>query len=361
MADNRWIKLRAEMFDDDKIKIMQAMPEGDSLIVIWIRMLFLAEASNAEGCLMISDSLPYSEEMLATVLNKPLSVIRLAIKTFETFGMVKVENERIRIQSYAENQNEKSQDIREYNRLKKAESRKRAKQKCLGVSNPEVIDQENCAVDKLAIRQDYVNDKSMTGQEKMSMTSQGQVKNEEKEKAKEKERSKEKESEREKGDVSSDEDTLSGSQREPELEAPKKIAYQQIMEDYNQICTALPPICAITDERRRQIRALMNGMDRDRILPDKSVYERLHTIFQKAQDSDFLSGRDGCWTGCAFDWLIKKKNALKVLEGTYTNKWGRVYLAEKKPTNRFCDFSQRNYDCRKIEKQLLSGRRTALP
>ena len=194
MADNRWIKLRTEMFDDDKIKIIQAMPEGDSLIVIWIRMLILAEASNAEGCLMISDSLPYSEEMLATVFNKSLSVIRLAVKTFEAFGMVKVENGGIRIQSFAEDQNEKSQDIREYNRLKKAESRKRAKQKCLGMSNPEEIDQESCVEDKLITSQDYVIDQSRTSQEKCqgqvndrSMTSQGQVNDQEKEKAKEKE------------------------------------------------------------------------------------------------------------------------------------------------------------------------------
>lgn len=356
MADNRCIKLRATMFDDDKIKIIQSMPEGDSLIVIWIRMLILAEASNAEGCLMVSDSLPYSEEMLATVFNKSLSIIRLAVKTFETFGMVKVENEGIYIQNFAGNQNEKSQDIREYNRLKKAESRERAKQKRLGMSSSEKIDQENCAEDKSITSQDYVKDKSMTSQEKC----QGQVNDQEKEKAKEKEREeKERTKEREKekeDDVSSDEDTLSVSLREPDFESSKKIAYQRIMEDYNRTCTALPSIRAITEERKTQIRALMNGMDRDQILPDKSVYERLHNIFQNAQDSDFLSGRDGCWAGCAFDWLIKKKNALKVLEGTYANKSGRAHLAEKKQTNRFTDFSQRNYseqDYRKMEEALL--------
>lgn len=356
MADNRCIKLRATMFDDDKIKIIQSMPEGDSLIVIWIRMLILAEASNAEGCLMVSDSLPYSEEMLATVFNKSLSIIRLAVKTFETFGMVKVENEGIYIQNFAGNQNEKSQDIREYNRLKKAESRERAKQKRLGMSSSEKIDQENCAEDKSITSQDYVKDKSMTSQEKC----QGQVNDQEKEKAKEKEREeKERTKEREKekeDDVSSDEDTLSVSLREPDFELSKKIAYQRIMEDYNRTCTALPSIRAITEERKTQIRALMNGMDRDQILPDKSVYERLHSIFQNAQDSDFLSGRDGCWAGCAFDWLIKKKNALKVLEGTYANKSGRTHLTEKKPANRFTDFSQRNYseqDYRKMEEALL--------
>ncbi len=365
MADNRCIKLRTTMFDDDKIKIIQSMPEGDSLIVIWIRMLILAGSSNAEGCLMVSDSLPYSEEMLATVFNKSLSIIRLAVKTFETFGMVKVENEGIYIQGFVENRNEKSQDIREYNRLKKAESRERAKQKYLGMSSSGKIDRENFVEDKSMTSQGYVKEESKTGQEKMSktcqeemsMTGQGQVNDQEKEKAKEKERTKEKEREREKGDVSSDEDTLSVSLREPDLESSKKIAYQRIMEDYNRTCATLPSIRAITEERKTRIRALMNGMDRDQILPDKSVYERLHSIFQKAQESDFLSGRDGHWTGCAFDWLIKKTNALKVLEGTYANKSGGTHPAEKRPTNRFAGFPQRKYseqDYREMEEALLS-------
>jgi hypothetical protein len=39
-----------------------------------------------------------------------------------------------------------------------------------------------------------------------------------------------------------------------------------------------------------------------------------------AQASDFLSGRNGKWTGCNFDWLINENNMVKVLEGNYENK-----------------------------------------
>ena len=28
------------MFDDEKIKIIQSMPEGDALLVIWIRLIY---------------------------------------------------------------------------------------------------------------------------------------------------------------------------------------------------------------------------------------------------------------------------------------------------------------------------------
>lgn len=104
MGKVKWIMLKTEMFDDEKIKIIQAMPEGDALIVIWIRLLLLAGISNADGYLMISDNLPYTEEMLATIFNKPLSIIRLALKTFETFGMLETNKEGIFIQNFSENQ-----------------------------------------------------------------------------------------------------------------------------------------------------------------------------------------------------------------------------------------------------------------
>ena len=39
-----------------------------------------------------------------------------------------------------------------------------------------------------------------------------------------------------------------------------------------------------------------------------------------AEDSDFLSGRNGKWTSCNFDWLINENNMVKVLEGNYKNK-----------------------------------------
>lgn len=49
MAEINWIKLRVDMFDDDKIKIIQSMPEGDAILVVWIRILALAGKCNAKG------------------------------------------------------------------------------------------------------------------------------------------------------------------------------------------------------------------------------------------------------------------------------------------------------------------------
>ena len=49
MAEMQWIKLRIDMFDDEKIKIIQSMPEGDSILVVWIRLIALAGKCNTDG------------------------------------------------------------------------------------------------------------------------------------------------------------------------------------------------------------------------------------------------------------------------------------------------------------------------
>lgn len=286
MADIKWIKLKVGMFNDDRIKVIQAMPEGDALIVIWIRMLILAGISNAEGYLMISENLPYTEDMLATIFNKPLSVVRLALKTFETFGMVEACNEGIFITDFAAEQGEKMQDIREYNRIKKEESRERAKQKRLEMSLAGKIDS-----------QENVIDKSRTSQGNMS-TCQGT-------------------------DIEEDKDIIINNnipQNPPDLGGkPERLDYEQIAALYNTTCKDLPKVRGLSDERKRKIKTLLNALNKAKVLMELGAYERLEYIFRLADESDFLSGRSKANQWCGFDWLINAKNALKVIEGNYKN------------------------------------------
>ena len=314
MADIKWIKLKVGMFNDDRIKVIQAMPEGDALIVIWIRMLILAGISNAEGYLMISENLPYTEDMLSTIFNKPLSVVRLALKTFETFGMVEACNEGIFITDFAAEQGEKMQDIREYNRIKKAESRERARQRLLGMTGqgqgrmpmacPEKVN------DVSMTGQENVIDMSMTSQGNMSMTCQGQV------------------SDKSMTCLLINISIINNTpQNPPDFGAQSRAApldYERIALLYNTTCKDLPKVRGISDERRRKIRTLLNSLDKAKVLKGIGPYERLEYIFRLADESDFLSGRVQANLWCGFDWLINAKNALKVIEGNYKNIGGAV-------------------------------------
>jgi len=34
----QWIKITTDIFDDEKIQLIESMPEGDTLIVIWFKI-----------------------------------------------------------------------------------------------------------------------------------------------------------------------------------------------------------------------------------------------------------------------------------------------------------------------------------
>ena len=126
MAEIRWIKLRIDMFDDEKIKIIQSMPEGDAILVIWIRIIALAGKCNAGGLVLVEDEFPYTDEMLSVIFGKPLATVRLALKTFEKFRMIESTEKGLYITNFDKHQNIEGMDkIREQNRIRK--QRERAK------------------------------------------------------------------------------------------------------------------------------------------------------------------------------------------------------------------------------------------
>ncbi len=128
MAEVKWIKLNVDMFDDEKIKIIQAMPDGDSLLVVWIKLITLAGKTNDGGYIYISDNIPYTEEMLAVIMNKPLTTIRLALQTFTNLNMLDNDTKGIYLVNFDKHQSlDKLEKIKEQNRERKR--LQRAKQK----------------------------------------------------------------------------------------------------------------------------------------------------------------------------------------------------------------------------------------
>ena len=131
MAEIKWIKITTSIFDDEAIKVIEQMPEGDAILVIWFKLLVQAGIINDSGLVYFKKDIPYTEDMLAIVFHKPITLIRLALTTFEKFGMIEIsDNRTILIRNWEKHQNIETLDIiREQTR--KRVKKYREKQKLL--------------------------------------------------------------------------------------------------------------------------------------------------------------------------------------------------------------------------------------
>lgn len=134
MADVKWIKIVTDIFDDEKMLLIDGLPEHDGIIVIWFKLLCLAGKQNNGGVFMLNDKIPYTDEMLATIFRRPIATVRLALKTFENFGMIEVVNNAIAIPNWEKHQSlDKLEQAKEKNRQRVAAHRE--KQKLLASCN----------------------------------------------------------------------------------------------------------------------------------------------------------------------------------------------------------------------------------
>src|SRR5690625_3288762 len=91
MSTVKWIRLTLSMFDDEKIKLIEQMPDADTILMIWIKLLVQAGKVNASGSIFLNENIPYTDEMLATIFDRPISTVRLALDTFKQFGMIEID------------------------------------------------------------------------------------------------------------------------------------------------------------------------------------------------------------------------------------------------------------------------------
>lgn len=134
LAEVKWIKITTDIFDDEKILLIESLPERDSLLVIWFKLLCMAGRQNNSGVFMLNDRIAYTDEMLATIFRRPLNTVRLALTTFESYGMIEIIDNVITIPKWEKHQNiDGMEKIKEQNRARVAKHR--AKQKLLANSN----------------------------------------------------------------------------------------------------------------------------------------------------------------------------------------------------------------------------------
>lgn len=261
MADVKWIKITTDIFDDEKILLIESMPDADALIVIWFKLLCLAGKQNNSGVFLMNERIPYTDRMLATIFRRKESTVELALKTFEQFGMIERIENVITIPNWSKHQNldkieRNNAYMREYMRKRREEQKLLASGKlnCKLNSKPNVnvADKEE---DKKRIKKDL--------------------------------------------EISSREDMSA--------EVEPKPSYDSVKDSFNDLCPSFNPVRSLSSIREEKLNKLFENYS----------VEDFSEAFRNAENSDYLKGANERGWKADFDWLIEEKNFAKVLENRY--------------------------------------------
>lgn len=256
MADVKWIKVTTDIFDNRKIKQIESMPDGDVIIVIWFKLLCLAGMTNDDGLIYLTDEIPFNSETLSTEFNKPLNTVKLALSTFEKFGMIEIIDDFIKLSNWEKYQNvDGLEKIREQNRLRKQRQRDREKQKRL---------------------EGHV---TVTGSHATDIEEDIDI------------------------DIDIDSTTPSTTQQ---------TFRSKVVESWNTLEEPIAKIQSINSGtvRYNSLKARVSEQGEDNIL--KAI--------ENIRSSSFLKGKNDRGWIITFDWFIKPNNFVKVLEGNYLDK-----------------------------------------
>ena len=271
-SDVKWIKITTDIFDDEKILLIESLPDSYAIITVWFKLLCLAGKQNNSGVFMMGQ-MPYTDTMLATIFRMKETTVKMALEVFANFGMVEIIDGVITIPNW-----NKHQTLDAYEKKKER--------------------------DRLYQQERRANQRALIGKSSdTSPDSSSYVAISEEDKEKEKE-------------IEIDKlDTRVKERNES----------QHIVDLYNSICVSFPSVRSLSTARKKAINARLK----------QYTVDDFKQCFENAEASSFLKGgNDRNWTA-TFDWLIKDSNMAKVLDGNYADKSGKGGLGNSFDTNDF--------------------------
>ena len=285
-SDVKWIKICSDIFDDEKIMLIENLPSADSIIVIWFKLLCLAGKNNNSGVFILNDKIAYTDEMLATVFRRDINTVRLALKTFENYGMIEIVSGVYTIPNWGKYQNlDKIEQKSQYMRNYMQEYRKKQKDKIERKTNSKLYSKINS---KANVSSAEVYNKKLDKKELDN---------------------KEKEIEEE-NDLIVSKDTI------------RQTDVQRIITEWNSLEElGINPVKRMTPKREQAVKARIRQNHIDDIL------EAIENI----RHSSFLQGQNKNGWMVTFDWFLKPGNFAKVFEGQYADK----------STNRPCSYMEK--------------------
>ena len=269
-----WLKLKSDFFKRHDIRIIESMPDGKEYVLFYLKLL--CESVDHDGSLRFNDEIPYTEEMLSTITNTDIKIVKAALKTFGSLKLVQVEEDGTFYMTKV---------------LKMTGS---------AVNNDNANRQRR-------FRENNKNNDNVTDSvtKNNADVTPDVTKNNE---SKSKRESKRKESEIEQE-----------SEIDSEQEQENNKTYQLIVDMYNDTCVSFPRLTALSQARKKAIKARLK------------IYtvEDFQTLFLKAETSRFLKGENSKDWSATFDWLIKDANMAKVLDGNYDDRINKNKTAQR--------------------------------
>lgn len=285
-SDVKWIKICSDIFDDEKIMLIENLPSADSIIVIWFKLLCLAGKNNNSGVFILNDKIAYTDEMLATVFRRDINTVRLALKTFENYGMIEIVSGVYTIPNWGKYQNlDKIEQKSQYMRNYMQEYRKKQKDKIECKTNSKLYGKAN------------------------SKTNVSSAEAYNKELDKKELDNKEKEIEEE-NDLIVSKDTI------------RQTDVQRIITEWNSLEEfGINPVKRMTPKREQAVKARIR----------QNCVEDILEAIENIRHSSFLQGQNKNGWMVTFDWFLKPGNFAKVFEGQYADK----------STNRPCSYMEK--------------------
>lgn len=269
MSDVKWIKIVTDIFDDEKMLLIEGLPSADSIIVIWFKLLCLAGKNNNQGVFLLNDRIAYTEEMLAMIFRRDINTVRLALNAFEEFGMIEIIDGVITIPNWGKHQNlDKIEQRNEYMRGYMQKYREKQKERIECKSNGKVNSKANVSDAEEDIEKEVERETENNNVSSL------------------------------RSDTSSDKSDLDA-----------------IVSMWNEL-DGLGDI--------KGIRSIGNSGDRIRLTRARLKEYGLkgfREMIDKIKISDFLQGKSGKkpWV-VTYDWAVRPNNFKKILEGNYDNK-----------------------------------------
>ena len=87
-----WLKLEEGFFKRHDIKIIKSMPNGKDYVIFYQQLLL--ESLSHNGKLRFSDMIPYSFEMLATITDSNIDIVKTAMGIFQELHLVSIQDDQ---------------------------------------------------------------------------------------------------------------------------------------------------------------------------------------------------------------------------------------------------------------------------